>query len=119
MSHFFRSSTDNIHDICTICDVKITNRPSNTGNLRRHIQQKHPSALVTPPRVISGEPKLSNNFNTISIGPHAMQIGAEDLKLIHPFSLIVSGPTSSGKSTILFQILENLHQNTKPAIKKV
>ena len=43
----------------------------------------------------------------------------DDLKLIHPFSLIISGPTSSGKSTLLFQILENLYQNTKPTIEKV
>ena len=44
---------------------------------------------------------------------------SEDLKLIHPFSLIISGPTSSGKSTLLFQILDNLQENTKGTIKKV
>merc|ERR1712055_369448 len=53
------------------------------------------------------------------MGPNEITLNVEELKLIHPFSLIVSGPTSSGKSTLLFQILNNLHQNTTPAIEKV
>ena len=55
----------------------------------------------------------------MSSAPEEINLKTEDLKLIHPFSLIISGPTSSGKSTLLFQILENLHQNTDPAIEKV
>ena len=53
--------------------------------------------------------------------PHGRKFNVEeeDLQLIHPFSLIISGPTSIGKSTLLFQILENLHENTKPTIKNV
>lgn len=48
-----------------------------------------------------------------------ISVNADDLKLIHPFSLIISGPTSSGKSTLLFQILDNLHENMKPVIQKI
>ena len=51
--------------------------------------------------------------------PEEINFNVEDLKLIHPFSLIISGPTSSGKSTLLFQILENLHQNTDTLIQQV
>ena len=73
---------------------------------------------------------IPNNPNEISFG-HAnsssplfnstneINVNVEELKLIHPFSLIVSGPTSSGKSTLLFQILNNLHQNTTPLIEKI
>ena len=63
----------------------------------------------------SAYPISSNNSNSTN----EINFNVEDLKLIHPFSLIVSGPTSSGKSTLLFQILDNLHQNTTPVIEKV
>ena len=68
------------------------------------------TSLLEKPNDISNI--MSNTHNEMNLDP-------EDLKLIHPFSLIISGPTASGKSTLLFQILENLHQNTKPAIQKV
>ena len=55
----------------------------------------------------------------MSSTPDEISFKVGDLKLIHPFSLIVSGPTSSGKSTLLFQFLENLHLNTDPAIERV
>ena len=48
-----------------------------------------------------------------------INIDSEHIKLVHPFSLIISGPTSSGKSTLLFKILENLHDNTSPCIERV
>ena len=57
--------------------------------------------------------------NSLSSNPNEINFNVEDLKLIHPFSLIVSGPTSSGKSTLIFQILDNLHQNTTPVIEKI
>ena len=55
----------------------------------------------------------------MSSTPNEISLKVGDLKLIHPFSLIIAGPTSSGKSTLLFQILDNLHQNTDPAIEQV
>ena len=61
----------------------------------------------------------NNCSQVISGRPDEVSLKVEDLKLIHPFSLIIAGPTSSGKSTLLFQILENLHQNTNPVIQKV
>ena len=144
MNNYF--DTDAGYKVCKLCNTRIKiHDKATTSNILRHMRDHHPlesqgpvktmnHGIVEQPPIyvpISGHGpsfrEKSHNFlskaqnvgNTISINPHAMQIGAEDLKLIHPFSLIVSGPTSSGKSTILFQILENLHQNTKPAIKKV
>ena len=46
-------------------------------------------------------------------------IPKNDLKLRVPFSMIISGPTSSGKSKMLFELLDNLHNNTAPPIEKV
>ena len=61
----------------------------------------------------------ANSSSPISNSTNEINVNVEELKLIHPFSLIVSGPTSSGKSTLLFQILNNLHQNTTPVIEKI
>ena len=87
----------------------------------------HPSPISTPISTPPNFPTLKLNSpespypisSSISTSPNEINLNVEDLKLIHPFSLIVSGPTSSGKSTLLFQILDNLHQNTTPKIEKV
>ena len=113
-------------------------------SMLRHLRRKHPSSIsqsmdisdksvginmpkkftteniptFMPPKqdISSFQMQVSSN---ISNNSHQTRnfVESEDLKLIHPFSLIISGPTSSGKSTLLFQILENLHENTKPSIK--
>ena len=41
------------------------------------------------------------------------------LKLITPFSLVLAGPSGSGKSKFLFELLDNLDSCTKPKIEKV
>ena len=106
------------------------NLPTNSkAELTSDIGNNYPSSLIstplsTPqdfPTLKLNSPQSENvTFNNImSCNPNEINLFAKDLKLIHPFSLIVSGPTSSGKSTLLFQILDNLHQNTTPVIEKV
>jgi hypothetical protein len=41
------------------------------------------------------------------------------LKLITPFSLVLAGPSGSGKSKFLFELLDNLENCTLPKIEKV
>jgi Ni2+-binding GTPase involved in maturation of urease and hydrogenase len=36
-----------------------------------------------------------------------MEVSSEDLKYKHPFTCIISGPTSSGKTVLMRRILEN------------
>ena len=88
----------------------------------------HPSPISTPistpqnfPTLRLNSPQSENvtSNNNMSCNPNEINLNVKDLKLIHPFSLIVSGPTSSGKSTLLFQILDNLHQNTTPKLEKI
>ena len=72
-----------------------------------------PQNEITPPQRVENS-SFINTHRGLEI-----DVGKEHLKLIHPFSLIISGPTSSGKSTLLFNILENLHENITPTIRKV
>ena len=141
MSSLFQACENGSYNICNICNAKIKNR-QNGGkwNLSRHMRLKHPSigpipsaisqpvCLSTPCSVVQSNkitPDDMLNFTkkgvspVMSNNPEVINVDSEALKLIHPFSLIISGPTSSGKSTLLFQILENLHENTKPEIQKV
>ena len=87
------------------------------------LPQNVPKLNSKPPEYLYPNSSSSNICtspnNSLSSNPNEINFNVEDLKLIHPFSLIVSGPTSSGKSTLIFQILDNLHQNTTPVIEKV
>ena len=51
--------------------------------------------------------------------PKEIFIPKNELKLHTPFSMIISGPTSSGKSKMLFEMIDNLPNNTSPPIEKV
>ena len=51
--------------------------------------------------------------------PKEIYIPEKDLKLHTPFSMIISGPTASGKSKMLFEVLDNITNNTNPPIEKV
>ena len=145
-SKYFIVSDGNPIALCKICNKSIKCRLRGTSrdssHLIQHLRWKHTDLLNSPPvkpaiplneyfentsisTPISTPPKFnlqesaypisSNNSNSTN----EINFNVEDLKLIHPFSLIVSGPTSSGKSTLLFQILDNLHLNTTPVIEKV
>ena len=46
-------------------------------------------------------------------------INQDLLKLITPFSLVLAGPSGSGKSKFLFDLLDNLDSCTEPKIEKV
>lgn len=46
-------------------------------------------------------------------------LNPEHLKLIHPFNMICSGPTQSGKTHFVFKLIENLENITTPPITKV
>ena len=135
--NFFATSAGNPHVTCNLCGMglKCRIRGSNldTSSMVKHLRRKHaedvskfslggikPSAKVPKLADHSEQPRISNNeCNIISSTPDHINLKVEDLKLIHPFSLIISGPTSSGKSTVLFQILENLHKNIDTRIQKV
>ena len=54
-----------------------------------------------------------------SNNPVIPDIDPEVVKLITPFSLVISGPSGSGKSKFLFQLLDNLAGCTEPKIEKV
>ena len=144
--NYFATSEQGTFVTCNICGLKMKCKENGSiHNLLRHLHCKHPSSISQSmdisgnangygnPRILSTEniptfrpieqdissDKMQVSSN-ISNNSHQTRnfVKSEDLKLIHPFSLIISGPTSSGMSTLLFQILENLHENTKPSIKK-
>lgn len=46
-------------------------------------------------------------------------INPDLLKLITPFSMVLAGPSGSGKSKFLFELLDNLETCTNPKIEKV
>ena len=46
-------------------------------------------------------------------------VDPEDLKLIHPFTCIISGPSQSGKSYFALQLIDNLPKLTTPPICSV
>ena len=48
-----------------------------------------------------------------------LDICPEALKLKHPFTFIVSGPTQSGKTFFVFKLLENLSKITDPPIFEI
>ena len=48
-----------------------------------------------------------------------LNINNELLKLITPFSMVVAGPSGSGKSKLIFDLLDNLETCTAPQIQKV
>ena len=125
--NFFNTSPDGIYFICKLCNGKIKKR-SNGGrwNMSTHMQLMHPGESIKNPDIMINQPTLNvsefsgvTQCNIASKTPNEIIFDSEEIKLIHPFSLIISGPTSSGKSTLLFKLLENLHQNTKPVIEKV
>jgi KaiC/GvpD/RAD55 family RecA-like ATPase len=41
------------------------------------------------------------------------------LNLIHPFTMIVCGPTQSGKTVFVLKIIENVNKHIQPAPKKI
>ena len=145
-AHNYFHTSDGNYSKCKLCNAYLKNRSDgSTCNMNRHIQEKHCGVIDLPPvhldTPLNEKPKISTpittppNFPPLNINPsvsaysissniissntNEITFNVEDFKLIHPFSLIVSGPTSSGKSTLLFQILDNLHQNTTPVIEKV
>ena len=148
-SKYFIVSDGNPIALCKICNKEIKCRIRGSShdptNLKKHLQRCHSNFTsdssgnpmneffekqqISSPMIIPNKmPTLninplvsaySTSNNIISSNTNEITLNVEDLKLIHPFSLIVSGPTSSGKSTLLFQILDNLHQNTTPKIEKV
>ena len=122
MSSFFQPCSNGLYDQCKVCNVKIKKRAdSASSNKSRHVKNKHPMEFSAQhsndiPRKLSTAntpdfsplqheiiPCQSEKCSTSSNNPHSTEIWvkSEDLKLIHPFSLIISGPTSSGKSTCL------------------
>ena len=128
--NYFMESPDGLRVICNICNGSLKIRSDgSTCHMNRHIQQKHPGVLDLPPvnletplneffekQQISTPMIIPNKMPTLNINPlvsayptsnnimscnpNEITLKVEDLKLIHPFSLIVSGPTSSGKSTL-------------------
>ena len=146
MDRFFSTSENNPHVTCKTCNVKLKcwmdGHRRDPSNLYRHWRRKHSlekgGSLSEPKRLKMKHipPNVPLCSKTSLIKPESesypttirpimsnihdeISFDMEDIKLIHPFSLIISGPTSTGKSTLLFQILENLHENTKPIIQKV
>ena len=51
--------------------------------------------------------------------PPIVDVPPELLKLITPFSLVAAGPSGSGKSKMLFELLDNITQCTSPPIERV
>ena len=45
-------------------------------------------------------------------------VESEDLKLITPFTGIISGPSGCGKTWMISKILSNIHNITNPPINK-
>ena len=121
MSSFFAPCPSGNYNICKLCNAKIKCRPDGSAcHINRHIKLKHPDQLSKFPKLsasLGGASKMHDRI--MSSSPDQISLKVGDLKLIHPFSLIISGPTSSGKSTVLFQILENLHQSIDTRIQKV
>ena len=139
MSSLFAPCPSGDYNICKLCNAKIKCRTDGSlCDINKHMKRKHDSAMYNAPantlsfrgvHAPARIPKLVGNTEQSEVSkmydhilPNTsdqINLKVGDLKLIHPFSLIISGPTSSGKSTLLFQILENLHQNTNPIIEKV
>ena len=141
---FFSSSENSPYVICKLCNSTLkcwtVGNKLGTSTMVRHLRRKHPKEMSKTPVASLVAPTKSsfateterdyfvNNqisqedsyINSVSpTRSDEIKFNPKDLKLIHPFSLIISGPTSSGKSTVLFKILENLHQNTDTTIQKV
>ena len=137
--NFFNTSPDGNYSKCKLCYSSLKNRGNgSTCHMVRHLHTKHPDKLAKSTSlalaVDNNHPPLNvekkqdytpfleqphDISNIMSKTQNEISFDPVDIKLIHPFSLIISGPTSSGKSFLLFQILDNLHQNIKPVIERV
>ena len=54
-----------------------------------------------------------------SVEKNNLVIPEDDLKLIHPFRFIISGPSGSGKSEFVFKLMKNATSITQPPITQI